>query len=125
MPGKIEILKPVIADAGVDSRGAIYSYLPSADIKEFNYVVSRAGNNRGHHCHNEFDEYIMVVDGEMLIVENLGGGQTHKIILGAGQTVRIPQSVEHYFVPVTDCKFVNFLTKPWHLCQEPISKVKS
>lgn len=123
MPGQIEILDPVIADNAIDSRGAIFSYLPAQDIKEFNYVVTRAGSNRGYHCHNEFDEYIMIVDGEMVIAEQLSNGTLLKHVLGSGQAVRIPQSVGHVFMPITDCKFVNFLTKPWHLCNEPISKI--
>lgn len=121
--GKINILNPIIADTGMDDRGVVYTYVPDQDIKEFNYIFSRAGSNRGYHCHEEFDEYVMLVEGEMIIVETLATG-TRKIVLGPGQTVHIPRSVQHVFVSVTDCKFINFLTKPWHLCHTPITKVK-
>jgi mannose-6-phosphate isomerase-like protein (cupin superfamily) len=119
---KIEIVSPEISDTGLDSRGAVYTYVPEQNIKEFNYIFTKAGSNRGYHCHEEFDEYVMVVEGEMIIIELLESGNK-KIILGPGQTVKIPQSVKHVFVPITDCKFVNFLTKPWHLCHKPITKV--
>jgi mannose-6-phosphate isomerase-like protein (cupin superfamily) len=124
MPGKIQLVQPLIADSGLDSRGAVYTYVPDQDIKEFNYIVTKAGSNRGYHCHKEFDEYVMLIEGEMIVIELLENTQNKKILLGPGQTVKIPQSVEHVFVSVTDCKFVNFLTKPWHLCSNPITKVK-
>ncbi len=122
--GKIEILTPTISDSGIDSRGAVYTYVPQQDIKEFNYIFTCAGVNRGYHCHDEFDEYVMLVHGEMIIIE-LIGNDNRKIVLGPGQTVRIPKSVPHVFVSVTDCKFLNFLTKPWHLCNKPITKIKT
>lgn len=121
--GGIQVLEPVVSDSGIDSRGAVYTYVPEQNIKEFNYIFCRAGHNRGYHCHDEFDEYVMVVEGELVIVELLSNNQNKKIVLGPGQTVRIPQSVQHVFVPVTDVKFVNFLTKPWHLCNNPIKKI--
>jgi dTDP-4-dehydrorhamnose 3,5-epimerase-like enzyme len=120
---KIEILDPIIADAGIDNRGVVYTYVPTQDIKEFNYIFSRAGTNRGYHCHEEFDEYVMLAEGEMIIIEMLDNNN-RKIVLAPGQTVRIPKGVAHVFVPITDCKFINFLTKPWHLCQNPITKIK-
>jgi mannose-6-phosphate isomerase-like protein (cupin superfamily) len=122
MSGQIQILEPIIADSAIDNRGVVYTYLPQDNIKEFNYIFTRAGSNRGFHCHTEFDEYVMLVDGEMIIIENLPNGTDKKIVLGPGHTVRIPQSVVHVFVPVTDCKFINFLTRPWHLCNQPITK---
>jgi mannose-6-phosphate isomerase-like protein (cupin superfamily) len=122
---KIEVLLPTITDTGLDNRGAVYSYVPEQDIKEFNLIFTRAGNNRGYHCHKEFDEYVMLVEGEMVIIELLHDKTNRKILLGPGQTVKIPRLTEHVFVPVTDCKFVNFLTKPWHLCDQPITKIKS
>ena len=124
MQDKIQIVQPLIADSALDSRGSVYTYVPDQDIKEFNYIVTKAGSNRGYHCHKEFDEYVMLVEGEMIVIELLENAQNKKILLGPGQTVKIPQSVEHVFVSVTDCKFVNFLTKPWHLCSNPITKVK-
>ena len=35
---KIEILLPSITDTGLDSRGAVYTYVPEQDIKEFNFI---------------------------------------------------------------------------------------
>lgn len=121
--GQIEILDPIIADSAVDSRGIIYTYVPEQDIKEFNYVVTNVGSTRGYHYHEEFDEFIMLVEGEMLVLEFLDNDACRKLILGPGQTIKIPKSTKHAFVPVTNCKFISFCTKPWDLCNNPITKI--
>ena len=120
---QIQLLEPAISDTGLDTRGAVYTYVPDQDIKEFNYIFTRAGSNRGYHCHEEFDEYVMLVEGEMIIVELLENNFNKKIVMAPGQTVKIPQAVPHVFVSLTDCKFINFLTRPWHLCNRPITKI--
>jgi mannose-6-phosphate isomerase-like protein (cupin superfamily) len=65
----------------------------------------------------------MLVEGEMLVIEFLENDQSNKIVLGPGQTIKIPKSTKHAFIPVTDCKFISFCTKPWHLCHNPITKI--
>ena len=46
-----------------DGRGAIFSFVPDAPILEFTHQFIKAGKIRGNHCHPEFDEYILLVDG--------------------------------------------------------------
>ena len=105
----IKIFNPVINDYAVDHRGAIYSYVPLDSIREICYITTRAGVERGHHYHKEFDEYIMLAQNE-------------KIVVGPGQMIYIPIGCPHTFIPVTDCKSVSLLTKPWNECHEPITR---
>jgi dTDP-4-dehydrorhamnose 3,5-epimerase-like enzyme len=124
MTGKIQILNPDISDKAVDSRGAIYSYIPFDAIVEFVYIDTKAGVTRGNHYHTEFDEYILLTHGEGIYLEPLDDGTVRKIIMGAGQAIYIPVGAPHTFVPLTDCKAVSFLTKRWDNCQIPITVLK-
>ena len=123
MTGKIQILNPDIGAKAVDDRGAIYSYVPFNAIVEFCYITTKAGVTRGHHYHKEFDEYIMLVDGEGIYLEPLEDGTVRKIVVGPGQTIYLPKLTPHTFVPLTNCKSVSLLTRQWNHCQEPITTV--
>lgn len=118
----IRILQPEISDAAVDARGAIYSYVPAEDIKEFCYITTRAGVTRGHHYHKEFNEYIMLVEGEGIYLCPQPDGTENKIVVGPGQTIFVPVGCPHTFVPLSDCKSVSMLTKAWNDCDEPITR---
>jgi oxalate decarboxylase/phosphoglucose isomerase-like protein (cupin superfamily) len=121
---RIQLLNPDIADKAIDSRGAIYSYIPHDNIVEFVYIDTKAGVTRGHHYHTEFDEYIMLVHGEGIYLEPLEDGTTRKIVMAPGFVVYIPANTPHTFVPLSDCKSVSFLTKCWNDCTNPITPVK-
>jgi oxalate decarboxylase/phosphoglucose isomerase-like protein (cupin superfamily) len=123
MTGRIQLLAPDISDKAVDHRGAIYSYIPKDAIVEFCYIVTNTGVTRGHHYHKEFDEYIMLVEGEGIYLELLADGTVRKIVIGPGQTIYLPRLTPHTFVPLTTCKSVSFLTKAWNDCAEPITGV--
>ena len=125
MTGKIQLLDPDISDLGVDHRGAIYSYVPKDKIVEFVYLSTKQGVTRGDHYHEEFDEYIMLVHGEGIYIELLDDGSKRKILMAPGQTIYIPKLIPHTFIPLTDCKSVSFLTKPWNKCKKPITSIKS
>jgi dTDP-4-dehydrorhamnose 3,5-epimerase-like enzyme len=124
MTGKIQVLQPHIADKAIDNRGAIYSYIPHDNLVEFVYIDTKQGVTRGHHYHEEFDEYIMLVNGEGIYLEKLEDGSTRKIVMGAGQTIYIPRLTPHTFVPLTDCKSVSMLTKAWDSCNNPITPLQ-
>ena len=125
MTGKIQLLAPNINDNAVDSRGAIFSFLPYDAIVEWCYIYTKPNATRGHHYHKEFDEYIMLVEGEGIYFEILKDKQKRKIIVGPGTTIYIPKNTPHTFVPFTECKSVSFLTKKWNDCKEPITKVNN
>jgi len=103
MNGKIKFILPDINDKAIDSRGAIYSFIPHDEIVEFCYVTTKSGHARGHHYHKEFDEYLMLVDGEGIYLELLDDGTVRKIVIGAGQTLYVPRLTPHTFIPITDC----------------------
>jgi dTDP-4-dehydrorhamnose 3,5-epimerase-like enzyme len=124
MSGKIQVLVPDIGDKAVDSRGAIFSFIPFSNIVEFNYLHTKQGVTRGHHYHEEFDEYILLTHGEGIYLEPLEDGTTRKIPMGAGQAIYIPAFTAHTFVPLTDCKSVSLLTFKWNSCKKPITPVK-
>ena len=66
----------------------------------------------------------MLVSGEMIETEILQDQSKKNIVLAIGQTICIPAGVPHIFTSVTDCKFINFLTKTWAECDAPITKFK-
>ena len=125
MSNGLQIMFPDIADNGIDARGAIYSFVPHDAIVEFCYITTKAAVTRGHHFHKEFDEYIMLVEGEGIYLEQLTDGTTKKIVIGPGQTIYIPKLTPHTFVPLIDCKSVSLLTKRWDHCAEPITSIKT
>lgn len=123
MTGKIQIIEPDINDNALDHRGAIFSFIPYESIVEWCYIYTKPNNTRGHHYHKEFDEYIMLVDGEGVYFELLENNQKRKIVVGPGTTIYVPKNTPHTFFPLTECKSVSFLTKKWNDCKEPITKV--
>ena len=52
-----------------DGRGAIFTFVPDQPILEWTHQFIKAGKIRGNHCHPEFDEYILLVDGNGVEVE--------------------------------------------------------
>ena len=123
MTGQIKLLEPDIADKAVDSRGAIYSFVPKDAVVEFCYISTKQGSTRGHHYHKEFDEYILLVEGEGIYLEKINDTTNRKIVVGPGQAIYIPKLTPHTFVPLTDCKSVSLLTKRWDHSLEPITTV--
>ena len=124
MTGRIQVLQPDINDKGIDHRGAIFSYVPYTPIVEFVYIDTKAGVTRGNHYHEEFEEYIMIVNGEGVYVETLDDGTKRKIIVGPGVTIYIPTFTAHTFYPITDCKAISLLTKRWDDSVKPVTVIK-
>ena len=116
---KITKLYSSIGNTGIDERGKILSFLPQENIKEFVYIETIAGHDRGPHYHPEFDEYVVLTKGKGKYVEKTNGG-TRDIFVEAGECVRIPKGVYHTFVPTTNCSSVSCLTKAWDDCKNPI-----
>lgn len=104
-----------------DGRGAIFSFVPDQPIAEFTHQFIKAGKIRGNHCHPEFDEYILLVDGSGVEVEkDLETGEEHFIQMAKGECIYIPRGTYHVFLAITDCQSVSFLTKKWDDCKVPI-----
>lgn len=124
MKKRIVKLDPLInPNTFFDGRGGIMTYLPERfSIVEWNYIVTLKGSVRGDHLHKEFDEYILVTDGEGLYTE-LTDGERLTTYVSSGDCIYIPMNVPHTFYPSADTKFIALLTKRWDDCDEPITKV--
>ncbi|MDO8510315.1 MAG: cupin domain-containing protein [bacterium] len=105
-----------------DGRGAIFSFVPDTPIAEWTHQFIKAGKVRGNHCHPEFDEYIMLVDGAGVEVEkDIETGAEQFIYMNKGTCIFVPRSTYHVFMAITDCQSVSFLTKRWDDCKQPIA----
>lgn len=116
---KIKKIKSSIGNTAVDARGKIFSFIPTSDIKEFVYIETEAGYDRGHHYHPEFDEYIVITSGKGKYIEKINGIM-REISVKAGECIYIPMGIYHTFIPETDCTSVSCLTKAWDDCENPI-----
>ena len=116
-----EIIPSCNLDTVRDGRGGIFTYIPKDPIVEFNYNIIKAGKVRGNHYHPEFDEYILLVNGEGVEIEkNSDSAKENYIYLAKGECVYIPKKTLHVFIAITNCESVSFLTKKWDDCIEPI-----
>jgi dTDP-4-dehydrorhamnose 3,5-epimerase-like enzyme len=104
-----------------DGRGGIFTYVPDIPILEWTHQYIKAGKIRGNHCHPEFDEYIMLVDGVGVEVEkDTSTGDESFIEMNKGTCIFIPRNTYHVFLAITDCESISFLTKRWDNCRQPI-----
>jgi len=116
---KIELFKPNEQDVMIDDRGKIMPFLPDKDIKEFVFIETVAGLDRGHHYHPEFDEYIMITSGGGIYYEKIDNN-IREIPVRAGDCIKIPQGIHHTFIADTITTTVSCLTKKWNDCDNPI-----
>ena len=104
-----------------DGRGAIFSFVPDKPIKEWTHQFINKGKIRGNHCHPEFDEYIIIVNGNGVEIEkDIKTGKEKSYYLSKGDCIFIPKNTYHVFMAITDCESVSFLTKEWDKCRKPI-----
>ena len=104
-----------------DGRGALFSWVPKEPILEFNLVLYTQGKIRGNHCHPEFNEYILIVDGTFsLLTKHPETDEEMAMIASKGSCFYIPQGVPHALVASSNSTLVSFLTKPWEECEQPI-----
>ena len=120
--GKIQLFNPSCNLNTInDGRGAIFSFVPDVPIVEWTHQFIKAGKARGNHCHPEFDEYIMLVDGAGVEVEkDTKTDKEHFIYMNQGICIFIPKGTYHVFLAISDCQSVSFLTKRWDDCKRPI-----
>ena len=106
-----------------DGRGAIFSFVPphNQPIVEWTHQFIKTGKVRGNHCHPEFDEYILLVNGNGVEIEkNMKTEKEYFITMTKGNCIYIPRNIYHVFLAITDCESVSFLTKRWNDCKFPI-----
>ena len=119
---KMRLFKPTCNLATIkDGRGGIFSFVPEMPIHEWTFQFIKSGRVRGNHCHPEFDEYILLVDGEGTEVEkDMETGEEQFIYMSKGTCIFIPKGTYHVFLAITDCQSVSFLSRPWDDCKDPI-----
>ena len=107
---KFEVLTPSCnIDTVKDGRGGIFTWLPKEPIVEFNLLYFRLGKTRGFHYHPHFIEYILIVDGNgvMVVKENLKKNEKEKIIhLSKGVCTRTEMNVYHTVYAITNLTIV-------------------
>ena len=114
--------KKLSAEIFSDHRGTISTFYPSDPITEYNYLITKQGDERGYHYHPEFDEYLIVTKGKCLYRE-YSNNSVIETLLVPGDSVCIPKNTAHSFVAETDLEFISMLTKKWHDSNPPIVKV--
>lgn len=106
-----------------DGRGGIFTFYPDRPILEVTPIFTKAGEMRGFHYHKEFEEYVLVMEGHGVYVEEAGHGNNNPFVkVGPGDCVQFKIGVSHTLRPITDMSMVALLTKRWHDCTEPITK---
>ena len=82
----------------LDGRGIILTWVPQDKIAEYNLVYFRPGSVRGNHYHPEFDEYLLIVSGEgIMIWKESVDAPEHVVHLSRGGCVRAPSGLIHAF----------------------------
>ncbi len=120
--GNIEILRGTAnPDTILDGRGAIFTWIPEEEIREFNLLYFNAGKFRGNHFHPEFTEYFIVLRGVVtLFTLDPDSKETLNMICGEGTVFKSAPGVPHAIHAVTESQCMSLITKPWDECTTPI-----
>ena len=119
--GDIEILTPSCNLTTIqDGRGGIFTWIPKEPLLEFNMLYFKPGKVRGNHCHPEFIEYFLVVEGQGVMITRDHDGKEISYHASKGTCFRTPPNTSHAFHAITNTTCVAMLTKPWDLCKKPI-----
>jgi len=107
-----------------DGRGIILTFFPEKPIVEFNLLFTKAGETRGFHYHEEFDEYALIASGHGVYVEKGEDGKEYFLKVAMGDCVYFPRGTPHTLYALVDMRAVAMLTKKWDDCKRPIVKVE-
>ncbi len=107
-----------------DQRGGIFTFLPlDLPIVEFSFIFTKAGESRGFHYHDEFDEYVLIAEGHGVYVEKGEDGREYSLKMAAAECVYFPRSMPHTFYAISDVRMVALLTKQWDRCELPMVRI--
>jgi len=120
--GNIEILQSTCNISTIqDGRGAIFTWLPSEPIVEFNMLYFLPNKIRGNHFHPEFTEYFLIVDGSVVMVtKDPKTGEEVNMLASKGVCFKTPPNTAHAVHAITESTCISLLTKPWDQCEKPI-----
>jgi mannose-6-phosphate isomerase-like protein (cupin superfamily) len=108
-----------------DGRGGIFTFYPDKPVVEITPIFTNAGEARGFHYHKEFEEYVLVLSGHGVYIEERGEGNSNPFVkIGPGDCVQFKIGVSHTLRPITDMSMVALLTKKWNDCDEPITQIE-
>ena len=122
MLGDIEVLSPTCNFSTVkDGRGAIFTWIPSEPIVEFNMLYFQPSKIRGNHYHPEFTEYFLIVEGTVVMVtKNTETGKEINMHASKGTCFKTPPNTPHAVHAITESKCVSMLTNEWEKSNPPI-----
>ena len=95
-----------------DRRGAFLGIVNSDHWEEFNYVETKAGEQRGGHYHKETRELFYIIDGEIDVsIKDLKQDPPHTFHVGPGAIFVIDPFEIHVFTCRTACRWINVLSR--------------
>jgi oxalate decarboxylase/phosphoglucose isomerase-like protein (cupin superfamily) len=107
-----------------DGRGGVFTFVPvDAPIAEFSLIFTEKGKTRGFHYHEEFDEYVLLLDGHGVYVEKGEDGEEYFLKMASGECVHFPRMTPHTFYAITDARMVALLTGRWDECRRPFVRI--
>ena len=110
-----------------DGRGGIFTWYPDEPIVEFNMLYFSPGKVRGYHFHPQFNEYLLVTDGNGVLVtrDDPNDKKNEKFIhLSKGMCTKTDKNTYHTIHAITEMTIVAMLTKKWDDSKPPIVKVQ-
>lgn len=122
MLGNIEVIHASCNLSTVqDGRGAIFTWVPSKPIVEFNMLYFLPNKIRGNHYHPEFTEYFLVVEGTVVMVtKDTETGKEINMHASKGTCFKTPPNTAHAVHAITESTCVSLLTKEWDKSNPPI-----
>ncbi len=120
--GQIEILSPICNTSTLkDGRGAIFSWIPDDEIKEWSLLYFSPNKVRGNHFHPFFTEYFLVVEGSVVLFTlDATSGKEITMLAGPGFCFRTPPNVPHAVHAITSAVCISFLSEKWDSVEVPI-----
>ncbi|MBX2798829.1 MAG: hypothetical protein KTR31_14230 [Myxococcales bacterium] len=126
---KVEILRPSCNLSTVrDGRGGIFTWIPPEPIVEWNLIYLHPNKVRGMHYHPHFIEYLLIVQGEGVLVSKDDPDDPdcaeETLHVSKGMCTRTPIGVMHTVYAITELSFVAMLTRQWDHSDPPIVQVE-
>lgn len=105
----MKLIPPYVSNS--DARGTFTGIINSGQWEELNIVRTGAGQIRGGHYHKSTLELFYMLDGkaEVEILENGGNKQVYSV--SAGDIFMIYPLETHTFRCLTQCAWINVLSK--------------
>lgn len=122
-----ERIEPIVQpEPQTPTRGSILTFVPSSPIVEWNVIDTRAGNERGFHLHEHFDEYVSIISGHGVYTVCPDGPGTVAVRTKAawGDTFLFRAGTPHALHAVSDLRMVAMLTRRWDDVYNPATRVE-